>query len=104
MLKNAYIWWALLSKNNKKSSIWSSRAHLTRSKLYYMIFVWNDFAMEKDIIKKEIIKFLYRCKKNYKLSSEEFKPIFKEYLMAKWYRIFCYFKCIKSCIREKKNF
>lgn len=32
--------------------------------------------MENDISKKEIIKFLYRCKKNYKLSSEKFKPIF----------------------------
>ena len=38
--------------------------------------------MEKDISKKEIIKFLYRCKKNYKLFSEEFKPVFKEYLMS----------------------
>lgn len=38
--------------------------------------------MEKDISKKEIIKFLYICNKSYKLSSEDFKPIFKEYLMA----------------------
>ena len=47
-----------------------------------MIFVRKDLVMEKDISKKEIIKFLYRCNKSYKLSSEDFKPIFKEYLMA----------------------
>ena len=103
MLKNAYTWWALLRKNNKKCSIWGSRAYLTRSKLYYMIFVWKDFAIEKDISKKEIIKFLYRCKKNYKLSSEDFKPIFKEYLMANDIGYFAILSALNLAL-EKKEF
>ena len=59
--------------------------------------------MEKDISKKEIIKFLYRCKKNYKLSSEDFKPIFKEYLMANDIGYFAILSALNLAL-EKKEF
>ena len=58
--------------------------------------------MEKDISKKEIIKFLYRCKKNYKLSSEDFKPIFKEYLMANDIGYFAILSALNFALEKKR--
>ena len=58
--------------------------------------------MEKDISKKEIIKFLYRCKKNYKLFSEEFKAIFKEYLMTNDIGYFAILSALKLALENKR--
>ena len=58
--------------------------------------------MEKDISKKEIIKFLYRCKKSYKLSSEDFKPIFKEYLMANDIGYFANSSALNLALEKKR--
>ena len=58
--------------------------------------------MEKDISKKEIIKFLYRCKKNYKLSSEDFKPIFKEYLMTNDIGYFAILSALNLALENKR--
>ena len=58
--------------------------------------------MEKDISKKEIIKFLYRCKKSYKLSSEDFKPIFKEYLMANYIGYFAISSALNVALEKKR--
>ena len=58
--------------------------------------------MEKDISKKEIIKFLYRCKKNYKLSSEDFKPKFKEYLMANDIGYFAILSALNLALEKKR--
>ena len=58
--------------------------------------------MEKDISKKEIIKFLYRCKKNYKLFSEEFKPVFKEYLMINEIGYFAISSALNLALENKR--
>ena len=58
--------------------------------------------MEKDISKKEIIKFLYRCKKNYKLFSEEFKPVFKEYLMVNDIGYFAISSALNLALENKR--
>lgn len=58
--------------------------------------------MEKDISKKEIIKFLYRCKKNYKLFSEDFKPIFKEYLMTNDIGYFAILSALNLALEKKR--
>ena len=58
--------------------------------------------MEKDISKKEIIKFLYRCKKSYKLFSEEFKPVFKEYLMTNDIGYFAISSALNLALEKKR--
>lgn len=58
--------------------------------------------MKKDISKKEIIKFLYKSKKIYKLSSNDFKPIFKEYLINNSIGYFTILSALNIALNNKK--